>query len=101
MCSTCSATRSSAASCRRRARRWSSCGRSTTSSTVDPARPGLAGADGGFTPLDFAFPIMHGTFAEDGTIQGLLELAGLAYAGAGVAASAVGMDKELMKAVFA
>ncbi len=69
--------------------------------SVDPAHPGLVGADGGFTPLEFAFPIMHGTFAEDGTIQGLLELAGLAYAGAGVAASAVGMDKELMKAVFA
>ncbi len=43
---------------------------------------------------------MHGTFAEDGTIQGLLELAGLPYAGSGVAGSAVGMDKELMKAVF-
>ncbi len=68
---------------------------------VDPAKPGLRRADGSFQPLDFAFPAMHGTFAEDGTIQGLLELAGLAYAGAGVAASAVGMDKELMKAVFA
>jgi D-alanine-D-alanine ligase len=68
---------------------------------LDPGRPGLLRADGVFTPVDFAFPIMHGTFAEDGTIQGLLELAGLPYAGAGVAASAVGMDKELMKAVFA
>lgn len=68
---------------------------------LDPDRPGLLRADGVFVPLDFAFPIMHGTFAEDGTIQGLLELAGLPYAGAGVAASAVGMDKELMKAVFA
>ena len=68
---------------------------------ADPARPGLAAADGSFRPLDFAFPIMHGTFAEDGTVQGLLELAGLPYAGAGVAASAVGMDKELMKDVFA
>jgi D-alanine-D-alanine ligase len=68
---------------------------------VDPVRPGLRRADGSFEPIDFAFPIMHGTFAEDGTVQGLLELAGLAYAGAGVAASAVGMDKELMKAVFA
>ncbi len=44
---------------------------------------------------------MHGTFAEDGTIQGLLEMAGLAYAGSGVLGSSVGMDKELMKAVFA
>jgi D-alanine-D-alanine ligase len=69
--------------------------------TVDPARPGLEAEGSDFTPVDFAFPVMHGTFAEDGTIQGLLELAGLPYAGAGVAASAVGMDKELMKAVFA
>lgn len=67
---------------------------------LDPSRPGLVRSDGVFQPVDFAFPIMHGTFAEDGTVQGLLELAGLAYAGAGVAASAVGMDKELMKAVF-
>jgi D-alanine-D-alanine ligase len=67
----------------------------------DPERPGLEFADGEFVPLDFAFPIMHGTFAEDGTIQGLLEMAGLAYAGSGVLASSVGMDKELMKAVFA
>jgi D-alanine-D-alanine ligase len=69
--------------------------------SVDPARPGLTAADGAFVPLDFVFPVMHGTFAEDGTIQGLLEMTGLPYAGAGVAASAVGMDKELMKAVFA
>ena len=68
---------------------------------ADPARPGLSLADGSFAPLDFAFPIMHGTFAEDGTIQGLLEMAGLAYAGSGVLASSVGMDKEIMKAVFA
>jgi len=67
----------------------------------DPTRPGLRLADGEFRPLDFAFPIMHGTFAEDGTIQGLLEMAGLAYAGSGVLGSSVGMDKELMKAVFA
>jgi len=68
---------------------------------ADPARPGLLLADGSFRELDFAFPIMHGTFAEDGTIQGLLEMAGLAYAGSGVLASSVGMDKEIMKAVFA
>lgn len=69
--------------------------------SLDPARRGLLRADGSFQPLDFVFPMMHGTFAEDGTIQGLLELAGLPYAGAGVAASAVGMDKEHMKDVFA
>jgi D-alanine-D-alanine ligase len=67
----------------------------------DPTRPGLQLADGSFHALDFAFPIMHGTFAEDGTIQGLLEMAGIAYAGSGVLGSSVGMDKELMKAVFA
>jgi len=67
----------------------------------DPTRPGLQLADGSFLDLDFAFPIMHGTFAEDGTIQGLLDMAGLAYAGSGVVGSSVGMDKELMKAVFA
>lgn len=67
---------------------------------IDPACPGLRVA-GEFLPLDVAFPILHGTFGEDGTVQGLLECAGLAYTGAGVTASAVGMDKELMKAVFA
>jgi D-alanine-D-alanine ligase len=69
---------------------------------ADPRRPGLhVETDGRFVALDFAFPILHGTFGEDGTIQGLLEMVGLAYAGSGVAATAVGMDKELMKAVFA
>jgi D-alanine-D-alanine ligase len=68
--------------------------------SVDPTRPGLR-VGGDSVAIDVAFPILHGTFGEDGTIQGLLECAGLAYAGAGVAASAVGMDKELMKAVFA
>jgi D-alanine-D-alanine ligase len=46
------------------------------------------------------FPIVHGTFGEDGTLQGLLELAGVAYVGAGVVGSAVGMDKIVMKAAF-
>lgn len=68
---------------------------------VDPACPGLELQDGSFQPLDFAFPVLHGPFGEDGTIQGLLELAGLAFAGSGVVASASAMDKELMKAVFA
>jgi len=52
-------------------------------------------------PLDVVFPVLHGPMGEDGTVQGLLELAGLAYVGCGVAASAVGMDKALMKAAFA
>jgi len=50
--------------------------------------------------LDVAFPLIHGTRGEDGTLQGFLELLGLPYTGAGVAASALGMDKALMKAVF-
>lgn len=50
--------------------------------------------------IDVAFPLVHGPYGEDGTIQGLLELADIPYVGAGVAASAVGMDKALMKAVF-
>jgi D-alanine-D-alanine ligase len=68
----------------------------------DPTRPGLLVGDGErVIPVDVAFPVVHGPYGEDGTIQGLFELAGLPYVGAGVAASAVGMDKELMKAVFA
>ncbi len=50
--------------------------------------------------VDLVFPLLHGPMGEDGTIQGLLELAGVPYVGGGVAASAVGMDKALMKAVF-
>jgi D-alanine-D-alanine ligase len=49
--------------------------------------------------IDVVFPILHGTFGEDGTVQGLLELADLPYVGAGVMASAVSMDKEMMKRV--
>ncbi len=51
--------------------------------------------------IDVVFPVLHGTFGEDGTVQGLLELAGLPYVGAGVLGSAVSMDKELMKRVCA
>ena len=51
--------------------------------------------------MDAVFPIVHGTFGEDGTLQGLLEMAELPYVGSGVAASAVGMDKALMRAIFA
>jgi D-alanine-D-alanine ligase len=51
--------------------------------------------------VDVVLPILHGPFGEDGTIQGLLEMAGLRYVGAGVLASAVGLDKEYMKLVFA
>jgi D-alanine-D-alanine ligase len=51
--------------------------------------------------VDVMFPVLHGTFGEDGTVQGLLELAGLPYVGAGVLASAVGMDKDVQKRLFA
>jgi D-alanine-D-alanine ligase len=50
--------------------------------------------------VDVVFPVLHGTFGEDGTVQGLLELAGVSYVGAGVLSSAVGMDKAVMKALF-
>ena len=51
--------------------------------------------------LDVIFPVLHGTFGEDGTIQGLFELAGIAYVGSGVLGSATGMDKDVMKKLFA
>ncbi|MET8052939.1 D-alanine--D-alanine ligase family protein [Streptosporangium sp. NPDC005286] len=51
--------------------------------------------------VDVVFPVMHGPFAEDGTIQGLLEMAGVRYVGSGVLASSVGMDKAYMKMVLA
>ncbi len=55
------------------------------------AQPGLPG------PLDVVFPVLHGSYGEDGTVQGLLELAGIPYVGAGVLGSAVGMDKDIQK----
>jgi D-alanine-D-alanine ligase len=54
---------------------------------------------GAHPDIDVVFPVLHGTFGEDGTMQGLLELAGLPYVGAGVLASSVSMDKEMMKRV--
>jgi D-alanine-D-alanine ligase len=54
---------------------------------------------GGNPGVDVVFPVLHGTFGEDGTVQGLLELADLPYVGAGVLASSVSMDKEMMKRV--
>ena len=55
----------------------------------------------GGQPLDVVFPVLHGTFGEDGTIQGLFELAGIAYVGSGVLGSSAGMDKDVMKRLFA
>ena len=51
--------------------------------------------------VDVVFPLLHGPWGEDGTMQGLLEMAGVRYVGAGVLAVAVGMDKEYMKVVLA
>jgi D-alanine-D-alanine ligase len=66
---------------------------------VEPARSGQVAVSG--VKLDVVFPILHGPYGEDGTVQGLLELANVPYVGAGVLASAVGMDKAAMKLVFA
>lgn len=60
-----------------------------------------ASGEAGTAGFDVIFPLLHGTFGEDGTIQGLLEMANIPYVGAGVLASAVGMDKVMMKKVFA
>jgi D-alanine-D-alanine ligase len=71
-------------------------------STTDLARLSTAGGlpAGTAAGLDVIFPVVHGPYGEDGTLQGLLELADVPYVGAGVLASAVGMDKATMKAVF-
>jgi D-alanine-D-alanine ligase len=58
------------------------------------------GASSPFTGVDVVFPVLHGPFGEDGTVQGFLELADVAYVGAGVTASALCMDKDLFKAVM-
>jgi len=55
------------------------------------------GQSGGGSQVDVVFPILHGPFGEDGTVQGLLKLAGIPFVGAGVLGSAVGMDKDVMK----
>ena len=57
-------------------------------------------ASSGVPALDVIFPVLHGTFGEDGTLQGVLEMAGIPYVGCGVAASALAMDKALAKKVF-
>ncbi|HZO12426.1 MAG TPA: D-alanine--D-alanine ligase family protein [Polyangiaceae bacterium] len=65
-----------------------------------PAR-GLHVEGGEPMPFDVAFPVLHGPMGEDGTVQGLLELAGIPYVGSGVVASALGMDKHMQKQVLA
>jgi D-alanine-D-alanine ligase len=67
----------------------------------DTGRKGLLTlSDGSISRLDVVFPVLHGTFGEDGTIQGLFEMAGIPYVGCGVLASSCGMDKVVMKALF-
>ena len=67
--------------------------------SLPPGPLGRAGQGGGL-PVDVVFPVLHGPYGEDGTVQGLLEMAGIPYVGSGVLGSAVGMDKEIMKRVF-
>lgn len=61
----------------------------------------LVAADGTRRPIDVVFPVLHGPHGEDGSVQGLLELAGVPYVGAGVLGSAIGMDKAVQKVLFA
>lgn len=73
--------------------------------SVDPAGPkfvsvGAPSRAPRKIEVDVIFPVLHGTFGEDGTVQGLLELASIPYVGAGVLGSAVGMDKDVMKRLF-
>ena len=63
-------------------------------------QPFQSSAAGSAVEVDAVFPVLHGTFGEDGTIQGLLELADVAYVGAGVLGSSAGMDKDVMKRLF-
>jgi D-alanine-D-alanine ligase len=71
----------------------------------DPSRQGLTALENNGQPrepqaLDVVFPVLHGPFGEDGTIQGLLEMAGIPYVGSGVLGSSCGMDKVVMKTLF-
>ncbi|MGW1885362.1 D-alanine--D-alanine ligase family protein [Streptomyces sp. NPDC001970] len=73
--------------------------------SVDPANREVVYSEPGSVPkalgeVDVVFPMLHGPYGEDGTLQGLLELSGVPYVGSGVLASAVGQDKEYMKRVF-
>ncbi|HLY99322.1 MAG TPA: D-alanine--D-alanine ligase [Candidatus Angelobacter sp.] len=66
-----------------------------------PLESAAHGSSGQPIHVDVIFPVLHGTFGEDGTIQGLLELADIPYVGSGVLGSAAGMDKDIMKHLFA
>lgn len=76
-----------------------------TGRTVDLDTEGATGelviADGSREPIDVVFPVLHGPKGEDGAVQGMFELAGIPYVGAGVLGSAIGMDKAVQKVLFA
>ncbi|MER5494501.1 D-alanine--D-alanine ligase family protein [Streptomyces sp. NPDC002454] len=77
----------------------------TVALSVDPSNREVVYQEPGSVPkalgdVDVVFPVLHGPYGEDGTLQGLLELSGIPYVGSGVLASAVGQDKEYMKRVF-
>lgn len=71
---------------------------------IDPSNPHFIALDGYSLPdqgqFDVIFPVLHGPYGEDGTLQGLLEMANVPYVGSGVLGSSLGMDKDRMKAVF-
>lgn len=73
---------------------------SAISLTGDSRFKGLLSGDGSVFPIDVIFPVLHGTFGEDGTIQGLFEMADIPYVGCGVLTSSCGMDKVFMKTLF-
>ena len=96
-------------SCRRRARfclrRWQRSQPSDVAIFGDPSHRGLVSVNAkgqaqSSQPLDVVFPLLHGPYGEDGTIQGLLEMANVPYVGCGVLASSCGMDKVTMKSLF-
>ncbi|HEX3282412.1 MAG TPA: D-alanine--D-alanine ligase family protein [Pyrinomonadaceae bacterium] len=84
--------------------RTSSSSRDDVAILPDPTQVGLISFDakgpGSTEKLDVVFPVLHGPFGEDGTIQGLLEMANVPYVGCGVLASSTGMDKVVMKSLF-
>ena len=67
---------------------------------AEPEKNQAAASDGGLPVLDVVFPILHGPFGEDGTVQGLLKLADIPFVGSGVLGSAASMDKDVMKRLF-
>ena len=74
---------------------------SAAGGTAEAAGAMFASLSGRESGIDVMFPLLHGTFGEDGTVQGLFEMAGLPYVGAGVLSSSAGMDKDVMKKLFA